>query len=527
MARIPDVRTINREVPNGPTVQVPFAGAQGEALTSLGTAIANTGIKIEEVQNRQAGFDAAKAEADFITKKTQLDASFENDPDYATIPQRYAQGLKEIQDEIGNGLSNSRARGMFDLESQRHTATGVARIQGVAAVKEKDFERGALDQRGLNLRDIAVQGDMDGAVASYEKLLQGAFNTGVIGAEELVKRRDTFKLDTAKGRLMFLPPEARIEALSQPWANNLPPDVHADLMRQAESQNITSTAQIAAEGFIKKGLGPGAANVAIDAMPDPKMRAETRTQYDQLRARQHSARVQNESDLLDKYGARIAMGEIQISDIPRGDQLALGSSLQSLIAMQKNGVETQSPYARYSEPTVIDNLNRLLSTRDFVNLRGYFNQHRAALTSTDYANWSKVSMTGEVPPEVHGMLNAQQTLVAKMVDAGVDPMGSGKKKVETLNNQLNEWMKLQQQLTGKMPTDIERDKHIDKLLMVDPRNDGYFKTYRNFESAPNTLTLESIQQVDPEGYRRTLRLAKPGATPEQLVKDYKELNGLN
>lgn len=469
MPTIPTVTSLKRVIPRGdqPIARVRNAGAIGDAAAQLGGAV----TKVADTLDRRARYDAAMAEEEFLSRKYELDNEIENDNDYATIPQRYDEKLSKIREEIGGKLKMPGASKMFTERARMHGDRGVSRARGVSLNKEREFETARIDNVLTRLADTTA-GDDDPLIGldTAEAILTGGVEAGYFIAPKAEARLKEWKDSKIKRKLDMMSPEQRISASQQPWfKQNLPADIQAGVLVQAREQTRQTTAMVNIEQLRARGLTGAALESAISAEADPKMRDAMRTEADQAIARERRDRVGVQNDLLDKYFDKVLSGRVRVADIPPADRAVLGSGLASLASAERaaaDGIGNGSPYPKYSDPAAIDGFNAFVAKNDFVGAREFFNNNRTRFSESDFQSFSKVSMTGVVPPEVKSLLTVKDR-VANKVGAGT-PFATRRNSVETMVDQWYQNWQTDPKNLGKTPPPSEIDKVIDTALMERP-----------------------------------------------------------
>lgn len=134
MAKIPDPVQLAGNVPEsqlsvfkGPENQI------GAAMESAGNAGQKLGGTLLDLGNEDDALDAAKANANFLSKKINLESDLANDQDYPTVQERYNKGITQIQQESGSLIRNQKLRDKFNM------ATGVDIARGQADIKKQAF----------------------------------------------------------------------------------------------------------------------------------------------------------------------------------------------------------------------------------------------------------------------------------------------------------------------------------------------------------------------------------------------------
>lgn len=318
--KIPDVKGVARSVPAVQTQLVrsdPYEGL-GEALQGLGGAAAR------EVDER-ASYQTAQARSAFIKARIERDSAFEEDREYTDLPERYEQSLRTDLSEVSKQISNPRARAMFEEEQQVRIAEGKARQSTRAIGIERDTERArvsdslnALNEAGLGTEDPREM------FAEVGALLEGAVEAGYYSPEEAGRTERVWKDTFAANKISLMEPDKRIEALEQPWAENIPTVVREKLREKAERDGRSARAIDMSEQFWSDTDGDFNAALKLAAkVKDTDDRLAIEGRLTTINSRESAARVDLESDAADRAWAVLADGGVK-DDIDPADLDALG-----------------------------------------------------------------------------------------------------------------------------------------------------------------------------------------------------------
>lgn len=134
MARLPD-QTVLGGVPSlrsGRAVADISAGATalGKAVTAgtdaLGDGLESLGKAISRKEEEDGRLEVAQANAEWLTRRIELDQRFDEDQDYATRKQRYEAELGTITQEVRGRISNQKYQQRFDIRTQPWGAAAIA-----------------------------------------------------------------------------------------------------------------------------------------------------------------------------------------------------------------------------------------------------------------------------------------------------------------------------------------------------------------------------------------------------------------
>lgn len=458
MARIPDALSIARPVPQGRApvarMDTQFAGAaMGELAGALG-----------EMGERQSRNQLAKAEADFLITKAEQDNAYEQDDDYSTIPERYEGAMSERLGEIAGNIDDPELRNEFVNKYRVNVAQGTERIKGVAWGKERDFERGSLDDRLNKLRESALQsGDLVMANQAADDLVGSAAELEFVSEQERVAMTTDFKHGLASGRIEMMEPEKRLEALKQPWAKNIPSDTRAKLKREAEKATRAGKAVGIVDSYMSKELDIETGMVEAEKITDPLLRKEVESRFAYDHGMQRKATVEQQSELRDIYFSDVALGKLTVDNIPKDDWEAMGADVQaSLISAQGQSARgAKTPFNVVHH----DKLMQLKVQADRgvpdagIKMREYFIANAHGMSETQQKTWSTASIDGLMPLEAESGLSDAQIASAKL-PASIDAEAR-----RVLIGEIGEWRENFIERYQKQPTDKDRDDALDRMLM--------------------------------------------------------------
>lgn len=500
MAKIPDVNRLDRSIPTGraaiATLDIPDAGL-----------VAREGSKLlHNLAERRTKNQLAKADVDMATALVAETNAYDDDPDYSTITERFTGNTKKRLGEIASTIDNGEARNAFVQSYREKLAVQTERMNVVARGKEREFERGELIERSDKLINSGiVSGDVQGTYDRYSELVDSSVDLGWMDADEAAKSRLEFKHRLAKGRIERLEPEKRVEALKQPWAkNNLPADDYSTLLRKAEADTLKGKAQGIVDEFMAEDKPREEILAKIDKKYSlkPDLREEVERRYDYAMAEQRKDVVEARSDLNDKYMNDILKGERVDDLISEADQEAAGGDLmRQFRAAEANTIRGRKvPFSITHQ----DRMYQLKIASDkgvpgaAVKMREYFLAHVAEMNATQQKAWSEVTIDGLVPPDVESGLTDIQVISSRLPDS------SDAEKRRVMLGEMGEWRKKYIDQFGKVPTDDDRDKYIDRQLM----EYGVGRWWRT-DTPVREMNVEQKKQVltdmaedNPDAYQR-------------------------
>jgi len=336
MSRIPDKTAITRKTVHiAPDIARIDLSAAGSGMAAIGRSIGDL-----EAANTEA--QIAKAEADFLIMKTEQESAYDQDEDYETIQERHSGAMNEGLGEFASRIGNPRARSKFVERSRVGIAASEERMAGVAWGKEVDAELAEMQERTDKLKDSGWKGGDQGMIDSHAAAIgmyQAARDQGYITEQERVELTKRFKTDLAIGRLEMMDPADRVQALGQPWADNLPENVKGRLMREATAAQLEDRAVGIVDGYmddIKEGASDDDIISKLRKIDDNKLRKAAEARFKDQNNMRKNAETSTRKDLWDKWYTKIASQEARVEDISEEELLAMGGDVErSLRAAQR------------------------------------------------------------------------------------------------------------------------------------------------------------------------------------------------
>jgi hypothetical protein len=221
-----------------------MARAQGDAGAAIGKGISAVGEGIEAVGKGTLNLDHAynqldfmRARADYFTNKTNLDATYDKDTDWATMPTRYEKDLGKIRDAATEGIGSGPMRERFMLDTQNNMAEGVRRAEKQAFKLETSDKLSQADEQLKGLRQsalIAKPEDRGMIVDSADGLISGLVGAKYLTPQQGQKLRSSWTEDYAVAAVQSMPSDAQVNLL-----RTAPTDREAMLDRIGKVENAT------------------------------------------------------------------------------------------------------------------------------------------------------------------------------------------------------------------------------------------------------------------------------------------------
>lgn len=496
MPTIPRAENVSRVIPTGQQV----VSSQDPRYADGGFGALAEAAR--DILDQRTQYQVAQAEAEFLTLKAKQDTAYDQDDDYNTIPERYSESLESGLENVADLIQHPTARQAFLQQAQVTVERGRQRIKQVAFQKERDYQRGYIAERLTGLREAGLTGDPTVSFETARTLLDGAVGLGYYSEEEKAQVLQRWRDDMLVGRVEMMPPEERVTALSQPWAEKIPSDVRAKLLREAEGDQRKATAITTVDSYFDQDLDFNGALAQIRQIEDPKLREEVERRYTNEFNRVQVAKAQEQDELHHTYYSRVREGEITIDDIPEEDFERMSQPVQqSLYAAENQYSAGRSGGApQHSDLSVLDTLYQYKAAEDWVGLREYFRANAHKLDPTDAKYWSETSVNGVMSPETEYALTAFQNLDSQLAVALGPDAESGELSYRNklMRQQYKSWFENYKAMNeGKAPTEAEQQQWIDSQFVE--MATGYSEGVRLPTQALGVfgLTIPDIQLTSP------------------------------
>jgi hypothetical protein len=229
----------------------PYAhGAQqiADAGTRFGQAVEDVGKATYKISQRQAMTEAVNANAFIHGRLIEARSRYQNDPDYATLAQRWNEEAGKIVEDGLSQISNEGLREHVRSNLAAPIAQESAAIQNQAFhgtanahAASRDRYLGNLVQHiTLNPSDSLITGGVDSLHSAIDDAVSRGFLTPEQASEE--KRRGALALCTGQyARMSRIDPERAIRELESPEGGHpliaqLPQPLKDSLIQQARQQ---------------------------------------------------------------------------------------------------------------------------------------------------------------------------------------------------------------------------------------------------------------------------------------------------
>lgn len=527
MAKIPRGEDVTLITPSGQSALTTLdTRGVGTGLQAAGGVLADIGTQLAERRNN---YQMAQAEAEFLTAKVQLDNAFNEDPDYATIPDRYGTGITSAAGKAAELISNPRLREQFLTRIQPRIAEGGERIKNIAWNTEKDYQRGYIDEKLAGAREAVINGDVGDAVDTTEAMISSAVEMGYLSAEEASTTLRKWQDDAVVAKLETLSPQERLDSLAEPWAGSIPSDARVRLERDAKDKLVQGKAQSNTDSYLASGLDQGTALAKARTISDPVEREATTREIDYQYAQNERAQREVQDNLHNQYYLDVRTGRMKVDNIPFKDLYAMEPAIvENLYQAQARASAPPSAVKVPSDRGVVDSLYSLKAANDPAALRMYFARNSAKLDDEDFDRWSKITTEEITPPEVEAVLTMQQRIKAYTeetfrVNATADTA------TRKLTNQFENWFINYQVANGKTPSDMEQLNYFDTITM-EYGSGGWFnrdKPIFNMDAEEKAGVVEQLRTQDPAVFQTILDIVGEDPPLETLLQAYRIYDSAN
>jgi hypothetical protein len=503
MARIPRAADIGRATPSDrENINVDF-GAGTRALSGALSDVAGV-VQKKQLSDRQSALDDAELEMAIALEKEGR--AYDQDADYATIRDRSSKNMQDFLGKASSRITNAEDRQRFTDRQRLYIERTNTQLGKIAFAKERDDWRGRIDTQLSEARDGAMLGDMGQFSALAKRRLDSAVEKGYYGREEADAMYRTWQSEAATGRLETMPPEQRIEALKQPWADNLPPDTRIKYQRRAEEELLVGKAQSTVDQLMAEPemtLDDGMA-VIEKGVKDPAERAATESRFKTEWATQEAAKQDQVIKTANEFDLMVDAGQ-SIEDIAKSNREAweaLGPTGRQ--NLRGRFAEKTRPRAS-SDPYALEQVIKLSASGDYRGVQLFLANNGSLLSNSDREQYSTAAESGLAP---EGVTDSQ----------AVDALLPGSRYRETrpkLLPMISNWRNQYIQSQGIKPTPDQRDAELRRMIMDYDRDpeawifDGTDEIYNldksEQDAALATVHLNQLREGDPENYEATTR----------------------
>lgn len=215
MARLPDDTALGglpslnsgRPVPSDTTAA---ATAMGKAIVSgtdaLGEGLSKLGRGLQARDDDAEALKVAQANSAWLTRRIELDQSFDEDSDHETRKQRYEAELKTITDESRALIKSPRYQQRFDMRTAPLAAAAIASQEDKARVQYHGAEVAHANEMSVQLSNKAVETDSEedrqALVDAYAANVNGLIVRNIVTPEQGRAMQQRFALKVLQGRAL-------------------------------------------------------------------------------------------------------------------------------------------------------------------------------------------------------------------------------------------------------------------------------------------------------------------------------------
>jgi len=530
MPQIPQASDIRRYTPNAAV----RSGRVSRAGQIVGNALVDTGNALGDFVQRETQYQVEKARAGLLENKAVIDNDFGQDNDYKTIPDRYEERMQSQVEQQASLIDIPSARQQFIQAAGVDVQRGVERMQEVAWAREVDVERAAIDARMVGLREAVINGDVYEALETAQGLISDGTSRNYMREEEAGDYFRRWRDDALKAKIYTMDPEDRLEALSQPWADEMPSDLRAQLVRQSSVEATEKNAQVYVDAAMDRvRAGEDAVDVYAsirDDITDPDQRkaAETRLTNELNKYKQLTTMAEQQD--FDNYYMGIINDNFNPDEIPPEEQSRLGPQKMDQLRqryMQKlGGVDQITPVATEVE------LNNLLYSGDVNGLRAALSVNADQMNGKDVTRWNdqlNQMIVGDPAEPPSALFSAQQNLTDRLLEQ-IGHDNNSRRAAERLGSyrrDLENWNMRFQQQNGREPSDTELQSRIEAMTSKVPTEiiggrfrkvqPAGFEVWGELDVDQRAQTMAFWQAEMPEFYEAAVQFAGGDGDPTAIA----------
>jgi hypothetical protein len=203
MARIPDKYSLSAQpsLRSGRVIATYDTTAIGEGVQRFASGLASMGDafqrKAEEERQQANAVDLARSEAEFTKGLLNVENTYQNDPDYATLNKRGNDDIDKQLSAAGNLIRDPKMRERWLATKQEAAVRAKDWLTDKATAKQREASVVAVDEANRTLYDIVIDPDTPDDVREKARADIGAAidvneKTGLLSPEEAAKRRELF-----------------------------------------------------------------------------------------------------------------------------------------------------------------------------------------------------------------------------------------------------------------------------------------------------------------------------------------------
>jgi hypothetical protein len=194
-----------------------IAGGVADLGKGVQVASRDIGSAIALEQRKDDQLETARARADFLTKKIELDTSMKDDQDYETFQERYNAKLGEIRSGSASLISNPRTRELFDLAISDDVARAASSANLQANKVWKDKTLADTNERLEGIRQAALKTndpeERMKLIDSGNQLISSLAEKNITTAAAASEAKKKWATDYAVGAISLLPATEKVAVL--------------------------------------------------------------------------------------------------------------------------------------------------------------------------------------------------------------------------------------------------------------------------------------------------------------------------
>jgi hypothetical protein len=197
------------------------AAAIAGGVSDLGKGVSSASKDITAALVHERATDdkleVARARADFLTKKIELDTSFKDDQDYETLQERYNTKLGEIKSGSSGLISNPKTRELFDLSITDDVAKAAqgANLQANKIWKDKTLADSSTQLEAIRQAALKTQDPEERVklIDSGNQIISSLADKNITSHAAAADTKKKWTSDYAYGAISLLPAAERVAVL--------------------------------------------------------------------------------------------------------------------------------------------------------------------------------------------------------------------------------------------------------------------------------------------------------------------------
>jgi hypothetical protein len=194
-----------------------IAGGVADIGKGIQSASRDIGSALALEQRKDDQLETARARADFLTKKIELDTSMKDDQDYETFQERYTAKLGEIRAGSAGLISNPRTRELFDLTISDDVARAASSANLQANKVWKDRTLADTNERLEGIRQAALKTsdpeERMKLIDSGNQLISSLAEKNITTHAAASEAKKKWATDYAVGAISLLPAAEKVAVL--------------------------------------------------------------------------------------------------------------------------------------------------------------------------------------------------------------------------------------------------------------------------------------------------------------------------